>query len=329
MKLLIALISLLLAAPAAYAEMEMHHHHGHDAVLEAPQAPAPGSQRTDKGLFVLELTVKGKTLKTGPNSVEIALRDAEGKAVEGAQFNVVPWMPDMGHGVWDKPVVTERPGGNYHVENVVLIMSGRWDLKVTARKGGSEDRAVFSFEVAEDEQAAKEPAAEPEPPANGYERSVKYYNPPNVTLLNQDGQKVNLRALLDSGKPVIVDFIFTTCTTICPVLTATLASMRSELGDNAGNLQLISVSIDPENDRPERLKEYRARFNGGSDWQFLTGSRDEVGRVLKAFDAFIVDKMSHEPLYLLHGANSDHWVRIKGLVKKADLVKEYRRMEAK
>lgn len=283
-------------------------------------------QATEKGAFTLEMAVGGKKLKNGANALDIIVRDKAGKDIEGAQLTVTPWMPEMGHGVWEKPVVKERGGGKYHVENVIIIMSGRWDLRVTVRKGAQEDRAVFSFDVAEEELA---PPKEPEKPAEGYERTIKEYKVPNVTLLNQDGKKVSLATLLDSGKPVIIDFIFTTCTTICPVLSAGFSNLRTELGENADKVQLISITIDPEHDRPEQMKEYLARFNAGEGWDFLTGSRDDIGRVLKAFDAFIVDKMSHEPLYLLRGPNSDEWVRIKGLIRKADLLKELRRLENK
>jgi len=128
---------------------------------------------------------------------------------------------------------------------------------------------------------------------------------------------------------VIVNFIFSTCTTICPVMSASFSTLRGELGAGADRVQLISISIDPENDRPEQMKQYLSRFKAGPGWEFLTGSREDIGRVLKAFDAFVVDKMSHEPLYLFHAPDSDQWVRIKGMVRKSDLMKELQRMEKK
>lgn len=283
-------------------------------------------QATEKGTFTMEMVLRGKELKHGPNSLDITLRDKAGKGVEGAEITVTPWMPLMGHGVWDKPVVTERGGGKYHVENVVIIMSGLWALKTSVKKGELEDKTNFTFYVAEQ---AQQPAKEPEQPPEGYERTVKSYTLPNVTLLNQDGKKINLRSLLDSGKPVIVDFIFTTCTTICPVLSAGFSNLRTQLGEEAGKVQLVSITIDPEHDRPEQMKEYLARFNAAEGWEFLTGSRDDIGKVLKAFDAFVVDKMSHQPLYILRGPRSDEWVRIKGLIRKSDLLKEYRKVENK
>ncbi len=126
-----------------------------------------------------------------------------------------------------------------------------------------------------------------------------------------------------------MDFIFTTCTTICPVLSAGLASLRAELGEKAAKVQIISITIDPGHDRPERLKEYGSRFNAGAGWTFLTGNRDDIGRVLQAFDAFIVDKMSHEPLYFLRGPNSDEWIRIRGLVGIGDLLNELHGIEGR
>ena len=316
MKTALALLIVLVCCPALYAA-------GPPATplrdATSPRNVEQQAGKSEKGVFLLQLALEGTALRIGPNSLDIALRDQAGNAVEGARLSVTPWMPSMGHGVWEKPVVQERGGGRYHVDNVVIIMGGLWELKVAAGKGAQEDRGVFSFTVAE-------PAQEPEPPHEGYQRSLADYQVPHVTLINQDGKAVDFGTLVDSGKPVILDFIFTTCTTICPILSAGFTNLRRELGANPEQVQLISVTIDPENDRPEQLKRYRERFQGGAGWEFLTGSREDVGRVLKSFDAFVVDKMSHEPLYLLRAPNGAQWVRIKGLIKKSDLLSEYRKL---
>ena len=294
---------------------------------QPPQAPRESgallSQRSEKGDFTLQLIVGNNRLGLGTNTLDIALRDRFGKEVQGALIKVTPWMPVMGHGVWEKPVLREVGGGNYQVDNVSIIMAGIWELKVEVKKGELQDRSVFSFTVAE----AGETQQAPETPREGYQRSFVEYQVPSVPLVNQDGKTLDLKTLVDAGKPVVMDFIFTTCTTVCPILSASFASLRRELGENAREVQLISITIDPENDQPEQLKRYRERFNGGPGWEFLTGSRDDVGRVLRAFDAFVVDKMSHEPVYLLRAPNSTRWVRIKGLIKKSDLVREYRSLE--
>lgn len=288
---------------------------------------APLSLPTEGGAYAVELQPNGGGLKNGPNTLELTLRDRNGKGVEGAEITVTPWMPSMGHGVWEKPVVTERGGGSYQVGNVMIIMAGDWELRVSVSKNGKKEQAVFPYQVAEGKEM-RQAEKQHEKPREGLQRQTANYNVPNVTLLNQDGKKVNLRALIEGGKPVIVNFIFSTCTTICPVMTATFSNLRSELGDKAAErVQLISISIDPENDRPERMKQYLSRFNSGPGWEFLTGTRDDIGRVLKAFDAFVVDKMSHEPLFISRAPGSEEWVRIKGLVRKSDLMRELERME--
>jgi hypothetical protein len=100
---------------------------------------------TDNGLYSVEIVTKDKELKVGVNSLDIIVHDKNDKDVAGAEVKVVPWMPEMGHGVFEKPVVKERGGGVYSVENVILIMEGRWELRLDIRKNGSEDKVTFLF----------------------------------------------------------------------------------------------------------------------------------------------------------------------------------------
>jgi protein SCO1/2 len=99
-----------------------------------------------------------------------------------------------------------------------------------------------------------------------YRVSDVRYTVPDVALVDTAGAAVELQELLDSGEPVALNFIFTTCTTICPVMTATFAQMRRDLGESAGRVRLVSISIDPEYDRPEVLREYAERFHAGPGW---------------------------------------------------------------
>jgi len=166
-------------------------------------------------------------------------------------------------------------------------------------------------------------------PKGEYQRTEEKYKIPDVTLLNQDGKKIKLKSILDPGKPVIIDFIYTTCTTICPVLSANFLNLQNRLGGSAGSLQLISISIDPEHDSPEQMKKYMQRFRAKKGWDFLTGRRDDIILVLKAFDASVKDKMSHIPLYILRGPKADEWVRIHGMVGASDLMNELDRLPKK
>ena len=158
-----------------------------------------------------------------------------------------------------------------------------------------------------------------------YTRSVENYMVPDVTLVNQDGKRVKFRSLLNSRKVVMVDFVFTTCTTICPILSAEFADFQNSIGPDSGNVHLVSVSIDPENDTPRKMKEYLKRYGAKPGWDFLTGSRADIEKVIKAFDAYVSDKMYHMPLAFLHSSSDDRWVRIYGLIGTSEMLAEYRK----
>ena len=160
----------------------------------------------------------------------------------------------------------------------------------------------------------------------GYERSERDYVVPDLTLVNQAGEQVSARSVLEPEGPVMVNFIFTTCTTICPVMSATFAQVQQSLGDEAADVRMVSVSIDPEHDTPERLREYAKRFDAGPQWQFLTGSLEDSIAVQKALDVYRGNKMNHEPTTLLRSGDGDSWVRMDGLAGAADIVTEYRRL---
>jgi formylglycine-generating enzyme required for sulfatase activity/cytochrome oxidase Cu insertion factor (SCO1/SenC/PrrC family) len=153
---------------------------------------------------------------------------------------------------------------------------------------------------------------------------------PNVTLVNQDGKEINLKFLLDSDKPVIIDFISTTCTTICSTLSAGFSGLRDELGAASGSVQLVSISIDPEHDGPEQMKDYLAQYGSGEGWDFLTGSREDIVLVLRAFKFNPPDKGKISPgsLYIVGGPFSHAWVRINGIVGSDGLMTEVKRMRS-
>ena len=156
-----------------------------------------------------------------------------------------------------------------------------------------------------------------------YERTEKVYVVPDVVLINQDREKIRLVELLKSDKPVLLDFIYGTCTTICPVLSASFSNMQRKLGEDSDQIQLVSVSIDPEYDTPEVMAEYLSRYRAKPGWDYLTGTREDIDKVMHAFDAYVQDKMSHYPLTLIRSPEGDRWIRIYGLVGTSELMREY------
>jgi protein SCO1/2 len=153
-------------------------------------------------------------------------------------------------------------------------------------------------------------------------RSIESYTVPEVTLVNQNGAKVNLKALLESGEPVILDFIFGTCTTICPVLSAGYANLQTKQPVEAAKIHLVSISIDPENDTPKVMRDYLKRYRAKPGWDFLTGKREDIDKAMRAFGAYIPNKMAHYPLTLIRDRKTGKWIRIFGLMSSSEFMDE-------
>jgi protein SCO1 len=137
---------------------------------------------------------------------------------------------------------------------------------------------------------------------------------PDVGLVNQDGQHVRFRSDLVHGKIVAVNFIFTSCKGICPPMSANFAKLQERLGDRVGNgVELISVSVDPQIDTPERLHAWRKSFGGGQGWTLLTGKKQDVDFVLKELQVFAADKNNHSPFILVGDERAGKWTRVHGL----------------
>ncbi|MCG7927005.1 MAG: SCO family protein [Candidatus Thiodiazotropha taylori] len=152
------------------------------------------------------------------------------------------------------------------------------------------------------------------------------YDLPEVDLISHNGEQKSLDDILNSGKPIMLNFIFTTCTTICPVLSASFHQVQEILGDEVGGVSMVSITIDPDYDTPEQLMKYSKRFKAGEQWSFYTGSYNDVVTVEKAFDVFRGSKMNHEPITLIRDQGDQHWTRINGLASAEDIVKEYRKV---
>ena len=159
-------------------------------------------------------------------------------------------------------------------------------------------------------------------------RSTTDVTLPEVSLVRDDGKAVSLPAELDDGRPVAVNFIFTSCTSICPVMSQTFAQLQEKLGPDRERVRLVSISIDPEQDTPSRLAEYAKRFHAGPEWRFYTGTVEASLAAQKAFSAYRGDKMNHTPVTFLRAAHGTQWVRIDGFATAEELAKELHELVA-
>ena len=165
-------------------------------------------------------------------------------------------------------------------------------------------------------------AAHADQAASGYLRSLHQYTIPQVVVVNQDGRRIPLSEVLPSDTPIALTFIFTHCRTLCPLLSATLATLRKNMGGKADAVRVVSITIDPQNDTPERLHDYAAQLGAGAGWQFYTGETADVDEVLHAFAAYAQVKDEHRPLFFLRAARSTSWVRFEGAMTAEALAGE-------
>jgi protein SCO1/2 len=153
---------------------------------------------------------------------------------------------------------------------------------------------------------------------------------PDTAVIDQNGRKLNFYTDLVKGKTVVINFIFTTCKTVCPPLTATFRKVQQGLGERAGrNVEMISISVDPTTDVPERLKEFSAKFKAGPGWTFVTGDSMDIGGLLKALGAAIPDdKSNHTSLILIGNDATGYWTRAYGLAPASTILKAIDEAEA-
>lgn len=154
--------------------------------------------------------------------------------------------------------------------------------------------------------------------------AVRDLNIPDVTVLDQDGTPKRFYTDLVKDKVVAVNFVFTTCTTICPPMGANFAKLQKLLGERSGkDVHLISVSVDPATDTPERMKAWGQKFGAGPGWTLVTGDREEITRLLKSLGVYTASISDHSPLVLLGNDARHQWTRAYGLAapaKLADLI---------
>ncbi len=155
-------------------------------------------------------------------------------------------------------------------------------------------------------------------------RSIIQPRIPRIILVRDDGAKVDIGAELERQGPIYLNFIFTSCGSVCPVLSQTFSVLRDRLGQDRAKVRMISLSIDPEYDTPPQLAAYRQQFGADSAWRFYTGTLEASAAVQKAFGILGRDKMNH-PVATFYRATPDHqWVRIDGFASPEQLESEYR-----
>ena len=146
---------------------------------------------------------------------------------------------------------------------------------------------------------------------------------PNKILTNNLGEPIAFQQLIDQDKPVFVQFIFTSCPTICPVLSSHFAALQAEAIKADIPIQMVSISIDPEYDSPQRLQAYSEKFEAKPFWTFLTGTKENIIDLQVAFDNYVGNKMYHQPRTYLKIPGHTSWKTMDGFISGQELWEEY------
>lgn len=166
------------------------------------------------------------------------------------------------------------------------------------------------------------PTPTPEPsPSPGEEFAFSSAKIPDVRVYDQNGKALNFYTDLIKGRNVAINFIFTTCTNVCPVLTATFRRVQVELEKSQSDIKLISVSVDPAVDTPERLRDFASKFKVGPGWTFVTGEKTEIDSLLQRLGAGVGNKNDHTSMILVGNDPADVWTRTYGLSSPSVLLK--------
>lgn len=144
---------------------------------------------------------------------------------------------------------------------------------------------------------------------------------PDVEVVDQNGKPLHFYGDLIKGKSVIVNFIFTSCTYICPMQGANFSRIQAALGDRLSKeVTLVSVTVDPVTDTPERLKAWGQRFGARAGWTFVTGTKSEMDKLLRALTGDPSGFKEHSAIAFIGNYDRGVWIRTDALDDPARLI---------
>lgn len=143
----------------------------------------------------------------------------------------------------------------------------------------------------------------------------------DLELLNQEGESVKFKSDVIGDKLIVMNFIYTTCTTACPILSLTFTRLQGLLGARLGaEVALVSVTVDPKTDTPARLKEFAWRHRAKPGWSFLTGDKSHITKVLSGLGVSVPRIDDHPVMILVGDGRLGVWTRHYGFPSPEQLL---------
>lgn len=148
---------------------------------------------------------------------------------------------------------------------------------------------------------------------------------PDAQLIDQDGHQLRLLSDVVGDKVVLVSFVYTHCTTVCPVVSHVFSQVQAQLGPQMERqVRLVSLTVDPARDTPSRLKAYAAQHGTRTGWLWLTGTAPNVTAALKGFGTYTANFENHPAVVMVGDGRTGQWTRIYGFEDPAALVAKVR-----
>ena len=152
---------------------------------------------------------------------------------------------------------------------------------------------------------------------------------PNVAVQTQDGTRVRFYDDLIKGKAVLINFMFTSCTSQCPLTTANLVKVSEALGERLGrDVRMISVTVDPSTDTPEVLKKYSDRYATKPGWYFVTGKQKDVDLIRRRLgvNSDGGDKSQHTGVLVYGNEGTGQWAATPAMGNPKTIVRSVLRL---
>lgn len=152
---------------------------------------------------------------------------------------------------------------------------------------------------------------------------------PDVQLISMLEKKSTLKNEIEVDSPIIINFVFTTCSTICSVQTLILSQAKQLFDASIQNTKILTFSIDPDNDTPAQLRKFSNSFNVDKGWMFYTGTFDAMLHVQKIFSVYRGSKANHPPIIFMRKNKSAPWVRVEGFPKPQEIITQLHSLPSK
>ena len=176
--------------------------------------------------------------------------------------------------------------------------------------------------------SAETPVAAAETPATQDDMNVDVVLS-DLELTDQDGRPRRLKSDVIGDKLVAMTFVYSSCTTICPIYSALFTQIQELLGDRLErDVVLVTLTLDPGTDIPPRLKREAKKYSAKPGWTYLTGDKGNVDQVLRGLDAYFADFTQHPPMALIGDGRTGTWKRYNGFPQPEQVVSMLDQLEA-